>query len=65
MDDICGQLGFQDGGTPLADLLIRFYDYSILVLCLVITLVSYVIFTFLFNRYTCKNILEVQEVEII
>ena len=60
-----GQLGFQDGGTPLADLLISFYDYSILVLCLVISLVSYVIFTFLFNIYRCKNISEVQEVEII
>merc|ERR1711907_554758 len=49
------------GGTPLADLLISFYDYSILVLCLVISLVSYVIFTFLFNMYRCKNISEDQE----
>lgn len=62
---VWGQLGFQDGGTPLADLLISFYDYSILVLCLVISLVSYVIFTFLFNMYRCKNISEVQEVEIV
>merc|ERR1712129_118786 len=53
------------GGAPLADLLIRFYDYSILVLCLVIVMVSYVIFSFLFNSYTCKSVLEVQEVEII
>jgi len=28
-------------------------------------MVSYVIFSFLFNSYTCKSVLEVQEVEII
>ncbi len=62
---VWGQLGFQDGSTPLSDLLIWFYDYSIVVLCLVLSMVSYVIFVFLINNYTCKNVIEVQEVEVI
>jgi len=36
-----------------------------LVLTLVITLITYAILSLLYNKYTCRNILEAQEVETI
>ena len=46
-------------------MLIGFHDHSILVLTLVVTLISYAMFSLLRNKYTCRNILEAQEVETI
>lgn len=59
------QLGFQDAASPIIYILIRFHDHSILVLTLVVTLISYAILSLLFNKFTCRNILEAQEVETI
>lgn len=59
------QLGFQDAASPIIYILIGFHDHSILVLTLVITLITYAILSLLYNKYTCRNILEAQEVETI
>lgn len=57
------QLGFQDAASPIIYILIGFHDHSILVLTLVVTLITYGIFSLLLNKYICRNILEAQEVE--
>lgn len=44
-------------------MLIGFHDHSILVLTLVVTLIVYGNFSLLINKYTCRNVLEAQEVE--
>lgn len=44
-------------------ILVRFHDHSILVLTLVVTLISYALFSLFYNKFTCRNILEAQEVE--
>ena len=59
------QLGFQDAASPIIYMLIGFHDHSMLVLTLVVTLISYAMFSLLRNKYTCRNILEAQEVETI
>lgn len=59
------QLGFQDAASPIMCMLIGFHDHSMLVLTLVVTLISYGIFSLLLNKFTCRNILEAQEVEIV
>lgn len=59
------QLGFQDAASPIIFLLINFHDHSILVLTLVVTLIVYAFFALMYNKYTCRNVLEAQEVETI
>lgn len=59
------QLGFQDAASPIIFLLINFHDHSILVLTLVVTLIIYAFFSLIYNKYTCRNVLEAQEVETI
>ena len=59
------QLGFQDAASPIIFLLINFHDHSILVLTLVVTLIRYAFFSLIYNKYTCRNVLEAQEVETI
>jgi cytochrome c oxidase subunit 2 len=44
-------------------MLINFHDHAMLVLTLVVTLISYALFRLFFNNFTCRNILEAQEVE--
>ncbi len=60
-----GQLRFQDAASPIMAQLIRFHDHAIVVLTLVITIVGYAIIRLLFNKFTCRNILEAQEIETI
>jgi len=45
--------------------LISFHDHAIVVLTLVITIVGYAMIRLLLNKYTCRNILEAQEIETI
>ena len=59
------QLGFQDAASPIMYILIGFHDHSILVLTLVVSLIIYSFFSLLINKYSCRNVLEAQEVETI
>ena len=59
------QLGFQDAASPIIFILVNFYDHSILVLTLVVTLIFYALISLVNNKFTCANILDAQEVETI
>lgn len=55
--------GFQDRASPLIEQLIFFHDHAILILVLITTLVGYIIFTLLSNKYTDRFLLEHQAIE--
>lgn len=60
-----GQLGFQDGASPLIEQLIFFYDHAMFVLVIITILVFYVGVYLLNNKYTSRYLLEGQQIEII
>lgn len=60
-----GQLIFQDAASPIISQLIAFHDHAILVLTLVLTIVTYASFALLINKFSCRYILEAQEIETI
>ena len=60
-----GQLGFQDAASPIISLLIGFHDHAILVITIIIAFIGYALFALIINKYSCRNILEAQEVETI
>jgi len=60
-----GQLAFQDAASPIIAQLIAFHDHAILVLTLVLTIVTYASFALLINKFSCRYILEAQEIETI
>ena len=59
------QLGFQDAASPIINQLIIFHDHAILIICLILSLVLYATLSLLISRFTCRNILEAQEIETI
>nr|YP_003204735.1 cytochrome c oxidase subunit II [Fusiturris similis]ACF04842.1 cytochrome c oxidase subunit II [Fusiturris similis] len=60
-----GQLGFQDGGSPLMEELIFFHDHAMMILIMVISLVGYAALSLMVNKYTCRSLVEGQEIETI
>nr|YP_010890361.1 cytochrome c oxidase subunit II [Stenothyra glabra]USN91679.1 cytochrome c oxidase subunit II [Stenothyra glabra] len=60
-----GQIGFQDAASPLMEELIFFHDHAMLILVMIITLVGYAAFSLLFNKFTCRSLVEGQEIETI
>lgn len=60
-----GILNFQEPASPLIEQLIYFHDYAILIVILITTLVGYGIIKIVFNKYTCRNLLENEIVEIV
>nr|ALS46295.1 cytochrome c oxidase subunit 2 [Glycinde armigera] len=60
-----GQLGLQDAASPIMYMLIGLHDHAMLLLTLVTTLVSYALIALMLNKFTCRYILEAQEVETI
>lgn len=62
---IWGILNFQDAASPLMEQLIFFHDHTMLVLVIITCLVGYGIVSLLLNKFTCRTILEAQQVEII
>nr|AVW86166.1 cytochrome c oxidase subunit 2 [Laetmonice producta] len=60
-----GQLNFQDAASPIMLQLISFHDHAMVVVTLIISIVAYAILSLMFNKFTCNNILEAQEIEII
>nr|YP_010403024.1 cytochrome c oxidase subunit II [Sirsoe methanicola]UQV94832.1 cytochrome c oxidase subunit II [Sirsoe methanicola] len=60
-----GQLGFQDAASPIMSMLIGFHDHAMLVMTMVMAFVGYALMALMMNKYSCRNILEAQEVETI
>jgi len=60
-----GQWGFQDAASPLMEELIFFHDHAIMILVIIISLVGYAAFSLMLNTYTCRSLVEGQEIETI
>nr|YP_010400270.1 cytochrome c oxidase subunit II [Tenguella musiva]UQS75969.1 cytochrome c oxidase subunit 2 [Tenguella musiva] len=60
-----GQLGFQDAAAPLMEELIFFHDHAMMILVMIISLVGYAAFSLMMNNYTCRSLVEGQEIETI
>lgn len=58
-------MGFCDAASPLMEELIFFHDHAIMILIIIITLVGYAAGSLLFNTYTCRTLVEGQEIETI
>jgi len=60
-----GQWGFQDAASPLIEELIFFHDHAMIILVMIISLVGYAAFSLILNTYTCRSLVEGQEIETI
>ena len=60
-----GQLGFQDAASPLMEELIFFHDHAITILIIIISLVGYAALSLMVNKYTCRSLVEGQQIETI
>nr|AXA45259.1 cytochrome c oxidase subunit II [Cochlespira sp. MNHN IM 2013-19079] len=60
-----GQLGFQDAASPLMEELIFFHDHAMMILIMIISLVGYAAMSLMLNKYTCRSLVEGQEIETI
>lgn len=58
-------LNFQEAASPLMEQLCFFHDHALLVLTLITTLVGYGIVQLVVNKFSCRVLLESQQVEII
>nr|YP_010884208.1 cytochrome c oxidase subunit II [Pila globosa]WIW42426.1 cytochrome c oxidase subunit II [Pila globosa] len=58
-----GQLGFQDAASPLMEELMFFHDHAMMILALIISLVGYAALSLMFSKYTCRSLVEGQEIE--
>nr|YP_009493552.1 cytochrome c oxidase subunit II [Cryptonome barbada]AWN55967.1 cytochrome c oxidase subunit II [Cryptonome barbada] len=57
------QFGFQDAASPIMNQLIMFHDHAMLIICLILSVVTYATLSLLTSKFTCRNILEAQEIE--
>nr|AXA45415.1 cytochrome c oxidase subunit II [Eubela sp. MNHN IM 2013-9671] len=60
-----GQLGFQDAASALMEEMIFFHDHAMMILVMIISLVSYAAVSLMMNKYTCRSLVEGQEIETI
>ncbi|WP_459449022.1 cytochrome c oxidase subunit II transmembrane domain-containing protein, partial [Erwinia amylovora] len=60
-----GQLGFQDAASALMEEVIFFHDHAIIILAIIISLVIYAAVSLIINKYTCRSLVEGQEIETI
>nr|QBM10929.1 cytochrome c oxidase subunit II [Onustus exutus] len=60
-----GQLGFQDAASPLMEELIFFHDHAMMILVMIISLVGYAALSLMSGKYTCRSLVEGQEIETI
>ena len=60
-----GQWGFQDAASPLIEEFKKIHDHAILILVIVIRLVTYAAVSLILNKYTCRSLVEGQEIETI
>nr|APH08664.1 cytochrome c oxidase subunit II [Conasprella wakayamaensis] len=60
-----GQLGFQDAGSALMEEMIFFHDHAMMILVMIISLVGYAAASLMMSNYTCRSLVEGQEIETI
>nr|AWB35954.1 cytochrome c oxidase subunit II [Neptunea subdilatata] len=60
-----GQLGFQDAASPLMEEVIFFHDHAMMILIMIISLVGYAAMSLMMNKYSCRSLVEGQEIETI
>nr|UJG45529.1 cytochrome c oxidase subunit II [Diplonevra concinna] len=58
-------LNLQDSASPLMEQLIFFHDHTLLILTMITILVTYMMISLLFNKYTNRYLLHGQMIEII
>nr|YP_009312103.1 cytochrome c oxidase subunit II [Puntius eugrammus]BAV71448.1 cytochrome c oxidase subunit II [Puntius eugrammus] len=59
------QLGFQDAASPVMEELLHFHDHALMIVFMISTLVLYIIAAMVSTKFTNKNILDSQEIEIV
>nr|AII41659.1 cytochrome c oxidase subunit II [Allopsontus sp. 2 JZ-2014] len=59
------QLGLQDGAAPMMEQLIFFHDHTMLIIIMVTSLVSYIMFSLFFTTYLNRFLLEGQVIEMV
>nr|YP_001974527.1 cytochrome c oxidase subunit II [Metaperipatus inae]ABQ95558.1 cytochrome c oxidase subunit II [Metaperipatus inae] len=57
------QFGFQDSVSPLMEQLIFFHDHTMIILILITSLISYMMWNLIWNSFLNRMLLEGQEVE--
>nr|WIM50763.1 cytochrome c oxidase subunit II [Conus ventricosus] len=60
-----GQLGFQDAASALMEEMIFFHDHAMMILVMIISLVGYAAVSLMLSSYTCRSLVESQEIETI
>lgn len=60
-----GQLIFQDAASPVIIQLVALHDHALTIIIMVISLVLYILYRILTNKFTCRTLLEAQEIETI
>nr|AXA45350.1 cytochrome c oxidase subunit II [Toxicochlespira sp. MNHN IM 2013-9841] len=60
-----GQLGFQDAASALMEEMIFFHDHAMMILVMIISLVGYAAVSLMMSKYTCRSLVEGQEIETI
>nr|WIM50659.1 cytochrome c oxidase subunit II [Conus ventricosus] len=60
-----GQLGFQDAASGLMEEMIFFHDHAMMILVMIISLVGYAAVSLMLSKYTCRSLVEGQEIETI
>lgn len=58
-----GQIIFQDAASPIILQLISFHDHTLIILTLVLTVVTYALYTIMVNKYTNRYLIEAQQIE--
>ncbi len=58
-----GQLLFQDAASPIILQIISFHDLTLVILTLVISVVTYALYSIIANSYTNRYLIEAQEIE--
>lgn len=59
------RINFQNANSPIIEQLIFFHDYTIIILILITISILYLILTIILNKFTNKNLLNKQNIEII
>jgi len=62
---VWNQYGYQDCASSLMAHIVKFYDYSMLVVFLIVALVSFAIYSILKCPYRCRYIIEAETLEVI
>nr|AOR07158.1 cytochrome c oxidase subunit 2 [Mesenchytraeus antaeus] len=58
-----GQLMFQDAASPIMLQMISFHDLTLVILTLVMSVVTYALYSIAMNSYTNRYLMEAQEIE--